>query len=113
MVWLGSFGVRAVHARQVFPSEPDTSSRSRRRRKMRAVCAAVCALALASTALGEDTLGPTASLGAGWQSTPGYFRVPVVAAAQPGATLTGGVGYGFTESQGDAPGSHHRLQGRL
>lgn len=56
---------------------------------------------------------PGAALGTGWQGTPGYFRVPVVASAQPGALLTGGVGYGFTEGQGAAPGSHHRVQGRL
>lgn len=56
---------------------------------------------------------PTAALGAGWQGTPGYFRVPVVSAAQPGALLTGGVGYGFTEGQSAAPGTHHRVQGRL
>jgi hypothetical protein len=73
----------------------------------------VCVLGWTGSARGEDALGPTASLGAGWQSTPGYSRVPVVAAAQPGVTLTGGLGYGFTESQSAAPGSHHRLQGRL
>src|SRR6185436_1869489 len=31
----------------------------------------------------------------------------------PGVTLAGGVGYGFTEGQSAAPGSHHRLQGRV
>jgi hypothetical protein len=72
----------------------------------------VCVLAQAAQALG-DPIGPTASLGTGRQSTPGYFRVPVVAAAEPGLTLTGGLGYGFTESQSAAPGGHHRLQGRL
>jgi hypothetical protein len=43
----------------------------------------------------------------------GYFRVPVVAAAPRGALLAGALGYGFTESQDAAPGSHHRMKGRL
>jgi hypothetical protein len=83
----------------------------------------------AATSAHAQPIAPTAALGAGWQppsaeasgttlgtswqSTPGYFRVPVVAAADPGLTLTGGLGYGFTESQSAAPGPHHRLQGRL
>lgn len=76
------------------------------------MCALVCVLALATRALAEPP-GATASLGTGWQATPGYSRVPVVAAAPPGVTLAGGVGYGFTEGQSSAPGSHHRLQGRV
>jgi hypothetical protein len=66
-----------------------------------------------STSKLSDPIGPTAPLGTGWQSTPGYFRVPVVAAAEPGLMFTGGLGYGFTEGQSAAPGGHHRLQGRL
>jgi hypothetical protein len=76
------------------------------------VCALVCVLALATRGL-ADPFGPTASLGPGWQATPGYSRVPVVAASSPGVMLAGGVGYGFTEGQSSAPGSHHRLQGRV
>lgn len=79
---------------------------------MPASCALAYVLGLTAPALG-DPIGPSASLGTGWQATPGYFRVPVVAAAEPGLTLTGGLGYGFTESQSAAPGGHHRLQGRL
>ncbi|MEY2937018.1 MAG: hypothetical protein RL033_7767 [Pseudomonadota bacterium] len=97
-----------------------------------AMCALLCALLpgraawaepLAPTAalgaglalepLAPVTLAPPVTLGAGWLGTPGYFRVPVVAAAQPGVLLTGGVGYGFTEGQTAAPGGHHRVQGRL
>jgi hypothetical protein len=44
---------------------------------------------------------------------PGYFRVPVVAATPRGVQLVGALGYGFTESQVAAPGSHHRMKGRL
>lgn len=43
----------------------------------------------------------------------GYVRVPVVAQAAAGLQLASAVGYGFTESQLDAPGSHHRIGGRL
>jgi hypothetical protein len=77
-----------------------------------AACALVCALQPWRPAQAEPS-APTAALGAAWQGTPGYFRVPVVANAPPGALLTGGVGYGFTEGQSAAPGSHHRVQGRL
>ncbi|MEO8180073.1 MAG: carboxypeptidase-like regulatory domain-containing protein [Deltaproteobacteria bacterium] len=79
---------------------------------MSASCALVCVLGRTAPALGAP-VGPTASLGTSRQSTPGYFRVPVVAASEPGLTLTGGLGYGFTESQSAAPGGHHRWQGRL
>ena len=61
----------------------------------------------------RDARAESAELGAGWRASPGYFRVPVVAAAAPGALLMGGVAYGFTESQATAPGPHHRVQGRL
>ncbi len=44
---------------------------------------------------------------------PGYFRVPVVAAAPRGIVLSGGLGYGFTEARAAAPGAHHRTQGYL
>jgi hypothetical protein len=44
---------------------------------------------------------------------PGYFRVPVVAAAAPGVALAASAGYAFTESQSAAPGSHQRLIGRV
>lgn len=39
--------------------------------------------------------------------------MPVVALAEPGVTLAGGLGYGYTESQSAAPGGHHRLEGRV
>ena len=52
-------------------------------------------------------------IGVGSSALPGYFRVPVVAAAARGASVAGGVGYGFTESQSTAPGSHHRVLGRI
>jgi Carboxypeptidase regulatory-like domain len=97
---------------QVFPREPGSSFWSRRGRIVPASCALVYVLGWTASAL-ADPIGPTASLGTGWHSTPGYSRVPVVAAAEPGLTLTGGLGYGFTESQSAAPGGHHRLQGRL
>ncbi len=71
-----------------------------------------CVLAPAGAAQAEPS-PPGTALGAAWHGTPGYFRVPVVAAAQPGALLTGGLGYGFTEGQSAAPGGHHRVQGRV
>jgi hypothetical protein len=52
-------------------------------------------------------------LGLGASTVPGYFRVPVVAAAARGAAVAASAGYAFTESQSAAPGSHHRLIGRL
>lgn len=106
-VSLGCSSKRAVHAFQVFPSES-----AARRIPLRVgaswlgSCAIVCAL-------GHDARGESSDLGAGWRASPGYFRVPVVAAVAPGALLMGGVAYGFTESQAAAPGRHHRVQGRL
>jgi len=76
------------------------------------VCALVCVLGLTTRVLAEPS-GAVALLGTGSQATPGYSHVPVVAAASPGVTLAGGVGYGFTEGQSAAPGSHHRVQGRV
>ena len=52
-------------------------------------------------------------LGVGDSALPGYFRVPVVAAASRGALVGAGVGYAFTESQEAAPGTHHRVGGRV
>lgn len=52
-------------------------------------------------------------MGASERATPGYLRVPVVAAAGPGLVLSGGLGYGFTESLDAAPGDHHRMSGRI
>jgi hypothetical protein len=43
----------------------------------------------------------------------GHFRVPVPASTEPGIGLASSAGYGFTESQVDAPGGHHRMGGRL
>lgn len=62
--------------------------------------------------------GPAAAsepgrLGVGWRAVPGFYRVPVVAAAPLGVLFAGGVSYGFTEGQIDAPGAHHRLHGRM
>jgi hypothetical protein len=44
---------------------------------------------------------------------PDYLRVPVVAASPRGVLLASAIGYGFTESQLDAPGSHHRMKARM
>ena len=44
--------------------------------------------------------------------TQAYFRVPVAAASPRRLLLAGAVGYGITESQQDAPGSHHRVAGQ-
>lgn len=41
----------------------------------------------------------------------GYFRVPVAAASPRRLLLAGAVGYGITEGQEGAPGSHHRMAG--
>jgi hypothetical protein len=74
----------------------------------RASCGLVCACLLARSASAEvPRLGPSQSL------LPGFFRVPVAAVASRGAVVGGGLGYGFTESQSVAPGSHHRVTGRL
>lgn len=45
-------------------------------------------------------------------STQGYFRVPVAGASPRRLLLAGAVGYGITESQEGAPGSHHRVAGQ-
>lgn len=60
----------------------------------------------------RDAAAQSPELGAGARAVPGHFRVPVVAAASPGMRLAGAVGYGFIESQVDAPGTHHRIGGR-
>jgi hypothetical protein len=44
---------------------------------------------------------------------PGFYRVPVVAAAPLGVLFAGGLSYGFTEGQVAAPGDHHRVHGRM
>ncbi len=72
-----------------------------------AVGTLVCAVCVAAPAHAE---GP--ELGTGHLALPAYNRVPVVAAARRGALSSLGVGYGITESQVDAPGSHHRLKAR-
>jgi len=74
----------------------------------RAVCGLVCALSMGRAALAEAP-----RLGAGDSTLPGYFRVPVVAASSRGALVGAGVGYAFTENQEAAPGSHHRVGGRI
>lgn len=68
----------------------------------------MCASLLARSAIAETT-----RLGTGDSALPGYFRVPVVAAAGRGALVGAGVGYAFTESQEAAPGTHHRVGGRV
>ncbi|MEO8181785.1 MAG: carboxypeptidase regulatory-like domain-containing protein [Deltaproteobacteria bacterium] len=70
---------------------------SRARRVLWCVCLS------ASAAAGQSPRRPAS----------GYFRVPVVADAPPGALLTSAIGYGFTESLVDAPGSHHRMNARI
>lgn len=67
----------------------------------------VCAVCVTAAVRAD---GP--ALGAGPSALPGYARVPVVAAAERGVLLSGGLGYGLTESQVEAPGSHHRLGAR-
>ena len=62
---------------------------------------------------GHAVASEPAELGVGSRAVPGFYRVPVVAAARLGALFAGGVSYGFTEGQFDAPGSHHRVQGRM
>src|SRR5688572_21900697 len=74
----------------------------------RAVCGLVCVNLFARAAAAE-----VPRLGASQSLLPGFFRVPVAAVASRGAVVGGGVGYGFTESQAIAPGSHHRVTGRL
>jgi hypothetical protein len=74
----------------------------------RVACGLVCA-----SLLGRSALAEAPRLGVGDSTLPGYFRVPVVAAASPGALVGAGVGYGFTESQAAARGSHHRVGGRV
>lgn len=81
---------------------------SDRVRRWVALLALPCVCAFASPSAAEP-----ASLGPDLRGAPGYFRVPVVAAAPRGMTLAGGLAYGFTEARVEAPGAHHRLQGRV
>jgi carboxypeptidase family protein len=74
----------------------------------RAACGLVCATLLVESAAAE-----VPRLGVGDSALPGYFRVPVVALADRGALVGAGVGYAFTESQEAAPGTHHRVAGRV
>lgn len=74
-----------------------------------------CALPYALGVLGwaPQAGAEEAVLGASASAVPGYLRVPVPSAAARGALLSGGVGYGFTESQVEAPGDHHRMGARV
>lgn len=69
--------------------------------------ALLCALCVAAPAGADEP-----RLGTGPSALPGYNRVPVVGVARRGALSSLGMGYGVTESQVDAPGSHHRLGAR-
>jgi hypothetical protein len=89
---------------QVFSRESVSSFALQRR----AACGLVCASLLCSSASAEAP-----RLGVGDSLLPGYFRVPVVALASRGALVGAGVGYAFTESQAAAPGTHHRVAGRV
>jgi hypothetical protein len=69
-----------------------------------------CALSWASV---SPSFAAAQSAGSGWKAAPGYYRVPIVAAASRGVQLAGAASYGFTEGQRDAPGAHHRARGRV
>jgi carboxypeptidase family protein len=93
----------------VFPSEPALGLGPRRVTAVRwASCAALC-VAWHATPVGAQMPG----LGTGLEGLPGYQHVPVAAVPPRGLLLSGSAGYGFTESQLAAPGSHHRVHGRL
>jgi hypothetical protein len=71
-------------------------------------CVGLCLLCSTAPAFAEPPrLGPDIS------GSAGYFRVPVVALAARGVDVGGGVGYGYTEPLSAAPGSHHRIRGRV
>src|ERR1043165_1232238 len=68
----------------------------------------LCLLCSAAPSRAEPArLGPDLAGGTG------FFRVPVVALAAPGADVGGGIGYGYTEPLSLAPGAHHRVGGRV
>lgn len=71
-------------------------------------CAVLCVLGGAGRAGAED-----ARLGASANAVPGYLRVPVPSASARGALVSAEAGYGFTESQVEAPGDHHRMGVRV
>src|SRR5687768_5346316 len=71
-------------------------------------CVGLCLLCSAPPAHADPArLGPDIS------GSAGYFRVPVVALAARGVDVGGGLGYGYTEPLSAAPGSHHRIRGRV
>jgi hypothetical protein len=80
------------------------------RRMRRAAGVAGCAL---SWALVRPSFATAQSAGSGWKAAPGYYRVPIVAAASRGVQLASAASYGFTEEQRDAPGAHHRARGSV
>ncbi|HVZ37545.1 MAG TPA: hypothetical protein VG963_34225, partial [Polyangiaceae bacterium] len=84
---------------------------ARRHSRIGVIGGLMCVLGIVPPVLAQSRADPP--LGASWESSPGYYRIPVVAAAEPGVNLAAGFGYGYTESQSAAPGSHHRLEGRL
>jgi hypothetical protein len=94
---------------QVFPSEPALGFGPQR---VTAVGWASC-MALWVACHVTQARAQTPELGIGLQGLPGYHRVPVAALAPRGLALLASASYGFTESQLAAPGSHHRVQGRL
>jgi len=93
---------------QVFQSKSGVSPSSGRASIGVGPCVGLCLLCSAAPAHAEPArLGPDIS------GSAGYFRVPVVALAARGVDVGGGVGYGYTEPLSAAPGSHHRIRGRV
>lgn len=68
---------------------------------------------MARAVLCASTVAAAAHAQRAERALPVYVRVPVVAQAPAGVLFTSTVGYGFTEGQLEAPGSHHRIGGRL
>jgi hypothetical protein len=94
--------------RQVFHSKSGVSPSPGRVSVGVGPCVGLCLLCNAAPAHAEPPrLGPDIS------GSAGYFRVPVVALAARGLDVGGGVGYGYTEPLSAAPGSHHRIRGRV
>jgi hypothetical protein len=94
--------------RQVFQTKPGVSPSPGRASIGVKPCVGLCLLCSAAPAHADPArLGPDVS------GSAGYFRVPVVALAARGVDVGGGLGYGYTEPLDAAPGSHHRIRGRV
>jgi hypothetical protein len=80
----------------------------RRLRQLLGIAGVVTAVAMPAQAQSESPQLPAAP-----DALPGFYRVPVTAAAEKSLTVAATGGYGYTASVAGEDGAHHRLFGSL